>query len=328
MDRLVFGLRDLQLQRQLLSKPNLTFKIALEEAWASEAMDKMAAAIQKMGKNNRQPRATGVHQESWEPEESTDKDEDIHCLHFERRTGKPEMRERPPMCAGCGENHPWANCKFWDVTCQEDQARDTKEAHQTTIWHSSGNKAKKIHIEVLIEEYPCEMEVDTGSYLTILSWKTIRKAVLGFKKGQLKPQKIILKDYQGNRIPVLGSGSFQIKFKEFTGQLQITIMDNDLPSLLRLEWFEALDLGVTGIDTVQVNYIKDLMREFADIFDRTLGKYMRKPISFNLDPNVTPIRMKPRRVPFALRPKIDNQLDKPICKGFWSWWIMLNGRAQ
>lgn len=244
-------------------------------------MDKMAAAIQKMGKTNGQPRATGVHQESWEPEESTDKDEDIHCLHFERRTGRPEMRERPPMCAGCGENHPRANCRFWDATCQrckrkghiaracratqpamyqpqqtmwqtesqvkpqkaqfqknshrEDRARDTKEAHQTTIGHSSGNKAKKIHIEVLIEGYPCEMEVDTESYLTILSWKTIRKAVLGFKKGQLKPQKIILKDYQGNCNPVLGSRSFQIKFKEFTSQLQITIMDNVLPSLVGLE---------------------------------------------------------------------------------------------
>lgn len=57
------------------------------------------------------------------------------------------------------------------------------------------------------------------------------------------------------------------------------------------------------------------MKEFADVFDGTLDKYMGKPISFNLDPNVAPIRMKARKVPLALRPKVDMQLDKLIAQG-------------
>ncbi|KAG8139217.1 hypothetical protein E2320_001995, partial [Naja naja] len=51
-----------------------------------------------------------------------------------------------------------------------------------------------------------------------------------------------LKDYQGNYIPVIGSGSFQVKFKEFVGLLQLTMVDGTLPSLLRID---SLGLAVT-----------------------------------------------------------------------------------
>ncbi|XP_026520930.1 uncharacterized protein K02A2.6-like, partial [Notechis scutatus] len=37
--------------------------------------------------------------------------------------------------------------------------------------------------------------------------------------------------------------------------------------------------------------------------------------SFSLDPNIAPIRLKPRRVPFALWKKIDEQLDKLVKQG-------------
>ncbi|XP_026545537.1 zinc finger protein 219-like [Notechis scutatus] len=40
---------------------------------------------------------------------------------------------------------------------------------------------------------------------------------------------------------------------------------------------------------------KDLMEEFHDVFDGTLGKYRGTPISFSLNPNVAPIRLKARR---------------------------------
>ncbi|XP_058042036.1 uncharacterized protein K02A2.6-like, partial [Ahaetulla prasina] len=46
-----------------------------------------------------------------------------------------------------------------------------------------------------------------------------------------------------------------------------------------------------------------------------LGKYTGTPISFNLDPQVAPIRLKARRVPFALKPRIDKELDKLVNQG-------------
>ncbi|XP_058023852.1 uncharacterized protein K02A2.6-like, partial [Ahaetulla prasina] len=57
------------------------------------------------------------------------------------------------------------------------------------------------------------------------------------------------------------------------------------------------------------------MKEFEDVFKDCLGKYKGTPISFNLDPQVVPIHLKARRVPFALKPKIDRELDKLVSQG-------------
>lgn len=61
MDRLMFRLRDLRFQRRLLSIPKLDFKKALEDARASKATDKTAAAIQKAENLNMPQSAAAVH---------------------------------------------------------------------------------------------------------------------------------------------------------------------------------------------------------------------------------------------------------------------------
>lgn len=50
---------------------------------------------------------------------------------------------------------------------------------------------------------------------------------------------------------------------------------------------------MTSINDIQEDDISELFKEFADVFDGTLGKYKGNPISFNLDPKVSPIRIKP-----------------------------------
>ncbi|XP_026521137.1 uncharacterized protein K02A2.6-like [Notechis scutatus] len=63
------------------------------------------------------------------------------------------------------------------------------------------------------------------------------------------------------------------EFKKHTEILPLTIIDRDCPSLLGLEWFEPLGIEVTGINSVALtDWEKDLMEEFHDVFDGTLGK--------------------------------------------------------
>lgn len=152
------------------------------------------------------------------------------------------------------------------------------------IRHASAHCAKKIQVIVLIEGSLCEMEVDIGASMTVVSWTTIKKAVPGLAKKHMKFQRVQLKDYQGNHIPVIGSGYFQVKFKECVGPHQLTVVDGALPSLLGLDWFNSLGLGVIGIHTIQDNSIEELIKKFADVFNGSLGKYTGTPISFSLDP--------------------------------------------
>ncbi|KAM3821018.1 leucine-rich repeat and death domain-containing protein 1 [Vipera latastei] len=49
--------------------------------------------------------------------------------------------------------------------------------------------------------------------------------------------------------------------------------------------------------------------------EQATRQYKGAPISLNLDPAVTPIRIKSHRMPFALKPKIDAELDKLVQQG-------------
>ena len=55
-----------------------------------------------------------------------------------------------------------------------------------------------------------------------------------------------------------------------------------------------------------------MCKEFAAVFNGSLGSYTGPPILFNLNPTASPIRLKAHRVPFALKPKIDEEVDHLI----------------
>lgn len=162
---------------------------------------------------------------------------------------------------------------------------------------------------VKIEGSPCKLEIDAGSSNSIISWHTLKTVAPNIKKHSLSHCSIRLRDYQDNSIPVLGKGLFQVESPHFTGKLPIIIIDGALPSLLGLDWFQSLGLSVSGI------YSTLWWLQQADVFDSMLGKYVGSPISFNLDPMVTSVCLKPRWVPFALRPKVDKELDKLLAQG-------------
>ncbi|XP_029141466.1 vomeronasal type-2 receptor 26-like [Protobothrops mucrosquamatus] len=56
-------------------------------------------------------------------------------------------------------------------------------------------------------------------------------------------------------------------------------------------------------------------KEFADVFTSELGAYKGPPIALQLDPSIAPIRIKPSQVPFALKQRINANLDKLLQQG-------------
>ncbi|XP_013931928.1 PREDICTED: uncharacterized protein K02A2.6-like [Thamnophis sirtalis] len=159
------------------------------------------------------------------------------------------------------------------------------------------------------------MELDTGSATYVVSWSTIKRLILQLAKHHLQSCNLTLRDYQGNLIPVIGTSKFRVQFKGFEGRLLLIIIDGTLPSLLGLHWFDSLGLQISGIHSVNQSNLNYLVRKFPAVFDGQLGHYTGTPVSFNLDPSVPPIRMKPRCVSIALKPKVDAELDKLIAQG-------------
>lgn len=188
---------------------------------------------------------------------------------------------------------------------REDCFAVIRDQPQPAIAVSQANVAlgNKIYFNVHLEGAPCSMAVDTGSAKSVVSWATIKHMMPTISKKRLSPCYIQLWDYQGNAIPIVGSSKFRVTTPNFNVRLPLIVVQGNLPSLLGLDWFDALGLGVSSINTTTADDLGSLTEEFATVFDGQLGKYIGTPISFNLDPQVPPIHLKPRRVPLALHPK-------------------------
>lgn len=128
---------------------------------------------------------------------------------------------------------------------------------------------------------------------------------------------MMLRDFQHNPVPALGIGSFNVVYKDFQGPLRLLVVKGHRTSLLGTDWFPALGIALTGVHHMQTatSSFEDILVKFAPVFSETLGRYKGPPVGFDLDPTVAPIRLKARRVPFALKPKIDTELDKLIAQG-------------
>uniref|UniRef100_A0A670K393 CCHC-type domain-containing protein n=1 Tax=Podarcis muralis TaxID=64176 RepID=A0A670K393_PODMU len=214
MDRIVCGVRDIHLQRRLLAKPDLTLQKAIEEAVASEAAERSAQEIRKSSSPRLAREPVPVHHEEASSEEaSSSEDDDVHQTKRERRKFQQKSKGQPE-CAGCGGNHSRAKCRFRDAICRKcsrrghiakvcrsapsdtppSSTRKSKSSLQsakescfaltncrcpsgTTIGQTDSPTRRKLNVTVLIEGAPCDMEIDTGSALSIVSWSTIKRLV-------------------------------------------------------------------------------------------------------------------------------------------------------
>lgn len=82
-----------------------------------------------------------------------------------------------------------------------------------------------------------------------------------------------------------------------------------------MAWFQPLGIQLVGVHNVDRLTVEGVLAKFDHVFKEELGKFNGPLVSLHLDPSVTAIRMRPRRVPFALKPKIDAELDRLIEQG-------------
>ncbi|XP_060547811.1 uncharacterized protein K02A2.6-like [Pantherophis guttatus] len=355
LEQLIFGVRDSRLQRRLLARSNLTLLIALDEARAQESSTKAAERLKSSHVTRTTQKTAPVHREATSTTSEGESEEEVYrteqsctarreprygCASCGGSHSRQNCKFRDAICRSCEKRgHIARVCRSKahqsykprgqpfqsepaphrrpnrDGGNQKGAKFEDAGAYTIRIAETCTSPGEKTYTTVEIEGRECQMEIDTGSPISIMSWENLKKIIPSARKRQLQPQQRRLKDYQGNRIPVEGRGEFQVQYGEFTEKLPLTIVSDNLPSLLGMDWFRALGMGFTGVRNVRSTLKEDLMQEFQDVFDERLGKYVGTPISFNLNPNIAPIRLKPRRVPFALKPKIDIELDKLIKQG-------------
>ncbi|XP_015680545.1 uncharacterized protein K02A2.6-like, partial [Protobothrops mucrosquamatus] len=346
-DHLVCGLRNRDLQQKLFEKETLSFQDVLKEIMAKEATGGAVKALQP-SKNTPSPETT--HHEDAGRGEVPNMDHEIDLLQKPpAKVQRPLDKEVPfTRCMGCGGRHRCSECRFRTAMCWacgkqghiaavcKGRQRDIPQeeflrkgtgapgqhrvgfcASRRSMFRTGAHRPmKKLRLKVKLHGVPCNMELDTGSALSIISQGTFNHTCSrSGKRVKLKPSNLLLTDFQNSRVAVKGEATLKVQFKEFEGPLDVIVVEGHRTSLIGLDWFDALGIHVTGIHRTQAADLSLVCQEFADVFSHELGKYKGPPITLHLNPTVTPVRIKPRRVPFVLKTKIDAELDKLVQQG-------------
>ncbi|XP_060092259.1 uncharacterized protein K02A2.6-like, partial [Heteronotia binoei] len=150
--------------------------------------------------------------------------------------------------------------------------------------------------------------------ISIISEETLKR-LCPSRRLQTRPVDFVLRDFQKNPVHIVGWARVHVERGGFKGPLDILVVKRQLTTLLGLAWFKPLGIQLVGVDHVQTSHFDGVCREFPEVFDGSLGSYKGPPITLPIDPMVRPIRLKARRVPFALKQKIEAELDRLTAQG-------------
>ncbi|PIO68571.1 hypothetical protein TELCIR_09635 [Teladorsagia circumcincta] len=171
---------------------------------------------------------------------------------------------------------------------------------------------------VTIDGTPTRTRLDTGADVTLLSLKDW----ITFGRPKLLPPLFALRSADNKEIKV--RGHFQCNFSIEGNEGRDTCHVTDTTSLL--DWmtqFEPLFHHLTGNTTcnaesattlakLRSSLTAQLQKQFAVVFAPGLGRCTKSKASLKLKPDATPVFWKARPAPYAVLPRISQEIDRII----------------
>ena len=324
-DRIVCGCRDNRLQCKLLaSETGLNFAKAFAQAKAMEAAEREAKDLQ-----------------------TTPSSSQVHSLRDQPRAprhprGKPPRKARSPtVCFRCGANHAPDSCKYKTFDCNHcgkkghlakvcrsklnqtpkfPRAHPThqvdlqpKESTEYDMWFSFSDTPTPMQVKLTVSDAEIPMEVDTGAALSIISDDTYRSVWASDDAPLLKPCTACLKTYTDDIIPVKGALDVQVTHRDTSKQLSLIVVEGSGPSLMGRDWLRHIRLDWSNLHSVRSSVhsrCQEIVDKHSKVFADGLGHLKKTEAHLYVDPTAQPEFYKARSVPYALRGKVEAELDR------------------
>lgn len=184
----------------------------------------------------------------------------------------------------------------------------------STVLPECIHKPNKFMLDVTVDDIPFKFELDTGAAVSSISENTFRRLL---PSKALQYTDLPLRTYTGERIYPKGYATVEIKYKNQQAKVNLYVIANNVDAIFGREWLQQFDVNMPKLNQLHDNFhslrfelLQQLKLEFPDVFLPGVGKIRNFKASLPLRKDANPIYKPARNIPFALRDKINTEIDR------------------
>ena len=190
-----------------------------------------------------------------------------------------------------------------------------------------GSRCRGIVLDVLVNGIPLKMEFDTGASVSIVSEEVWCEKL---HSPALRRCKMELKAYSGHRLYIMGEADVNVQVNGQQKRLSFVVARDGGPPIFGRNWLmeitmawkvlennftcrsQSRDNSIVALLASKNNGVglDGLLRTYTDIFQEGLGKMSGIVAEIRVKPGTKPKFFKPRPVPYALKYRIEQDLDR------------------
>lgn len=260
---------------------------------------------------------------------------------IDQRGNTKGLRKNSEKCTSCGyKNHKSSECRFSNYTCKlcnrkghlrkmcssnkvnyvEQGNADDEEDDDDGELLLNINCANEVPLAetVSLEGQSIKCEIDSGSPVSVISESLYKSK---FSEVPLSTPTKSLLTYTSTKMVVIGCMALSITYLGHTNKLTVYVIRDGGPPLLGRDFMRAFNLrlvstfgycnNMTDADSV----MQSLTNAYPKVFSEELGCFNKFEIQLPLKPDAKPVFFKSRPVPFAIRDKVNNELDRLVTLG-------------
>lgn len=324
-DRLVCGMSDRKLQYELLKKDNLEYKDVVDAMVSAESAGRDVRMMQQA-----EHAATLAHADTAAapPPPPPPEPMDVNALKT-----KTNIR----LCYRCGDRHG-GECRFINAVChfckkkghiekictakkkstsgKVNHAEEVQsEAQLNGIYKVEGanTRVPAYKLRVLLNDVPVDMEVDSGAAFSLVNERTWAR-LQPRAAAAPRPMHTRLRTWNNSQVSVIGQATVSVMYKDIKTELYVIVARGSGPNLLGRDWFEPLEISIklNKILDIDLSATNALLTKYGEVFKDELGTYRGDPVAIHLKPNATPKFLRARPVPFAIKARVEQEIDRLV----------------